>query len=170
MSGEGVNWVVVGKIGAPHGVKGWVKLNSFTDPEDNIASYRPWRLRHGSEEKTVDVLAVEPRGNRLVAQLDGFEDRDAAAGLTGMEILVDRACFEPTADGEYYWSDLLGLEVLTADGVALGRVAELLETGANDVLVVTGDRRLLIPFIRDQVIRSIDTEAGRIVVDWDPDY
>ena len=165
-----MNWVVVGKIGAPYGVRGWVKLNSFTDPADNIASYRPWRLRHGGEETTVDVVAVEARGNRLVAQIDGIEDRDAAAGLTGMEILVDRACFGPTADDEYYWSDLVGLEVRTADGVVLGRVAEMLETGANDVLVIAGDRRLLIPFIQDQVIRSIDLEAGRIVVDWDPDY
>lgn len=170
MSGRRASWVVVGRIGAPHGVRGWVKLKSFTEPDDNIATYRPWRLRRGTEERDVEVGAVQRHGSGLVARLAGIGDRDAAAELRGMEILVERACFAAPDEGQYYWSDLLDLQVLTMDGRELGRVEELLATGANDVLVVVGDRRRLIPFLPGRVIRSVDLQAGRIVVDWDPDF
>jgi len=162
-------WIAVGRIGAPHGVRGWVRLRSYTQPPENILDYSPWRLVGARGEQEVQAERLEPRGKGLVARLAGIDDRDAAAELTGMEIMVRRALFPPPAEGEYYWADLIGARVVTSGGVELGQVVELLETGANDVLVLAGERRRLVPFVTGRVIRDVDLDARRIVVDWHPD-
>ena len=113
---------------------------------------------------------MRAHGKGYVAQLAGVEDRDAAAALGGVEIEVPRECLEPVTDGEFYWNDLIGLEVETLTGDRLGQVQRMMETGANDVMVVTGERRRLIPFVHGGVVREVDLEAGTIRVDWDPDF
>jgi 16S rRNA processing protein RimM len=162
--------VLVGRIVGVFGVAGAVKLHSFTEPRENIFSYRPWLVRLGNETRAIDRAKGKVQGKGMVATLPGVDDRDAAAALMGAEIYVQRSALPQAAPGEVYWSDLEGLRVSTVEGRELGVVSHLFATGANDVLVVKGERERLVPFIRDSVVREIDLAAGTIVVDWDPDF
>lgn len=162
--------VVVGRVAGLYGVRGWVKVISYTEPRRNILDYGPWFLERDGVVEQVEPADGREQGKGLIAQVTGFEDRDAAAGLIGADILVNRELFAQTGTNEYYWSDLVGLRAVTIDGVFLGVVDSLLETGANDVLIVIGDRRRLIPFAVEDIVRGVDLEAKTITVDWDPDY
>lgn len=160
----------VGKISGTFGVKGWVKVFSFTDPRENIFSYSPWLLKKGSESKTVKVVDGKLQGKTLVAQLDGVIDRDQAEALLGWEVLITQNQLPATKAGEYYWSELIGLQVENLQGVHLGTVDSLLETGANDVLIIRGDRERAIPFIQGQHVIEVDLNQRKIKVDWDPEF
>lgn len=170
MSRRGPAWVVIGRIEGAYGVRGWVRVRSFTQPPDNIETYGPWRLRLAEGEQDVERLEMRPHAKGFVARLAGVDDRDAAAALAGVEIVVPRSSLEPPAEGHFYWSDLIGMAVKTVAGRELGRVETMMETGANDVMVVIGDRRRLIPFVMDHTIRAVDLDAAEIVVEWDPDF
>jgi 16S rRNA processing protein RimM len=171
MAGEDDDYLIVGRINGLFGVRGWVKVYSHTEPRDNILSYRNWYLRDGNAWRQVELAEGRLHGKGVVARLSGCDDRDVAAALIGSEIAIRRQQLQQAASGEYYWADLIGLEVQTKDGVELGRVDHLMETGANDVLVVRqGKRERLIPYIRDQVVCEIDLAGKRLVVDWDPDF
>ncbi len=161
----------VGEVSGVFGVKGWIKVFSFTQPRENILNYSPWYLQKGSETKQIKVIEGRRQGNLVVAALDGIDDRDQAAALSGWKILIEKRQLPPAEEGEYYWADLIGLRVENKQGIALGVVDHLLETGANDVLVVKEDKKeRLIPFLQPQTIVSIDLDLGMIVVDWDPDF
>jgi len=162
--------LLVGRISGVFGVKGWVKVYSYTEPRDNIVNYARWYLKRGGQWQPVELEAGRKHGKAVVVKLEGVDDRDAALALRDVDIAIDRAELERLGPEEYYWADLIGLRVVTLEGVELGRVGRLMETGANDVLVVEGDRERLIPYIRDQVIESIDLETGEIRVDWDPEF
>ncbi|HET7649455.1 MAG TPA: ribosome maturation factor RimM [Gammaproteobacteria bacterium] len=162
--------VVIGKVTGLYGVKGWVKLMSWTDPREAIADFPVWQLKLDGEWREWDVAECRPHGKTIIARLQGMTDRDQAARLIGAEIAVQRDQLPSLKPGEYYWADLIGMTVQLADGRALGEVEAMMETGANDVLVVQGDRQRLIPFIRDQVVREVDLDKGLIQVDWDPDF
>ncbi|QWF70518.1 ribosome maturation factor RimM [Methylomonas paludis] len=160
-----------GQISGVFGVKGWVKIYSFTEPRENILSYTPWVLQKNQQTREVKVLAGQRHGNTVVAELEGVSDRDAAFALLGSDILIRRAQLPAARAGEYYWTDLVGLAVETAVGIKLGKVDHLLETGANDVLVVKdGEIERLIPFLQPQTVLSIDLAAELMIVDWDPDF
>jgi 16S rRNA processing protein RimM len=163
-------WVVVGRVEGAYGIKGWVRVRSYTDPPANLAAYGPWRLRLKRETRDLERPELRQHGKGYVARLAGVDDRDAAAALGGADILVPRDQLGPTTAGEYYWTDLVGLVVVTPSGQRLGQVESMLATGANDVMVVTGERRRLIPFVSEGVVRSVDLDAGVIEVDWDPDF
>lgn len=167
MSEQHIN---VGKISGVFGIKGWVKVFSFTDPRGNILTYSPWLLKKDDETKTVNIVDGQLQGKTIVAQLDGVNDRDQAANLMGWDVFITQDQLPKAAKGEYYWSDLIGLAIETIDGVQLGVVDSLLETGANDVIIVQGERERVIPFLQGQTIISVDLDAGRIIVDWDPDF
>jgi 16S rRNA processing protein RimM len=160
----------VGKISGVFGVKGWLKIFSYTSPKENILNYSPWLLKKAGEVKTVEVVGGNLQGSGVIAHIKGVNDRNQAETLLGCEIFILREQLPPASEGEYYWSDLIGLEVVTVGGVVLGIVDSLLETGANDVLIVKGERERAVPFIKGQVIVEVDREAGRIVVDWDSDF
>ncbi|MBT8137282.1 MAG: ribosome maturation factor RimM [Gammaproteobacteria bacterium] len=162
--------VQLGNISGLFGVKGWVKVYSFTDPPRNIFNYTPWQLELDNEQLDVAVVESRQRGAGLVARLEGCDDRDQAARLVGAKVWVPRAQLPPPAQGEFYWTDLVGLEVVTEQGVSLGKVARLIETGANDVMVVHGERERLVPWISEQVVAAVDIGGGRITVRWDPDF
>ena len=162
--------ISVGKISGLFGVRGWVKVFSFTDPRENILTYSPWLLQKGNETKTVNIVDGQLQGKTIVAQLDGVDDRDQAAILVGWDIFITQNQLPKAAKGEYYWSDLIGLHVETLAGVQLGVVDGLLETGANDVVIVQGERERVIPFLQGQTIMNIDLDAGKMVVDWDPEF
>lgn len=160
----------VGKISGVFGVKGWVKVFSFTDSKENILNYSPWLLKKDTEIKTIAVIDGKLQGKAVVAQLDGINDRDEAASLMGWDIFIKPDQLPKAAKDEYYWSDLIGLAVETNLGIQLGVVESLLETGANDVVIVKGERERVIPFLQGQTIIRIDLVAGKMVVDWDPDF
>ncbi|MEI6069615.1 MAG: ribosome maturation factor RimM [Methylococcaceae bacterium] len=160
----------VGKISGVFGIKGRVKVFSFTECRENILSYSPWLLKKDSETRLVNVIDGKLQGKAVVAQLDGVNDRDQAASFMGWDIYITPGQLPKVAKDEYYWSDLIGLNVETDLGVQLGVVESLLETGANDVVIVKGERERVIPFLQGQTIIAIDLEAGRMVVDWDPDF
>ena len=178
MAGNETVYLTVGKIGAPYGVRGWVKVYSYTGQTGNLLDYDPWYLPDAKSNQTTghaqwrlaDVVEAKEHGKGLVAKFEHCNDRDAAALLNGQEIAIRREQLPQTEAGEYYWIDLEGLEVKTVDGISLGIVDHLLETGANDVLVVKGERERLIPYVRDHIVKEVDLKAGFIRVDWDPDY
>jgi 16S rRNA processing protein RimM len=163
--------ILVGKIVGLSGVRGEFKLESYTEPRTQIFRYQPWLLKSASGESEVSGGRGRAQGKGIVATLPGIDDRDAAAALVGSDIRVPRAALPPAAPGEYYWADLEGLEVVTMQGVPLGRVSHLVATGANDVLVIRdGVRERLVPFLPGQFVTEVDIQGGRVVVDWDPDF
>lgn len=163
--------ILVGEVSGVFGIKGWLKIFSFTRHKDNILSYSPWLLTKGSNEPMPYLLSKGLlKNSSVIAKLDGIDDRDQAANLVGSSIYVKLSQLPALQDGEYYWSDLVGLNVKTSSGTWLGIVDSLLETGANDVLIVKGDRERAIPFLQGSTILSIDLDKGLMTVDWDADF
>lgn len=176
-----VEETVLGQITSVYGVQGWVKVYSYTEPRENIFQYRNWTLVDGrassGKARSIRLVTGKPHGKTLVAKLEGIEDRDQAAGLCGLDIRVETSELAPLGEGEYYWYQLQGLRVRTADdGHDLGVVDHLIETGSNDVLVVRADatsldgRERLIPFLPDEIVRSVNLEDGVLEADWDPAF
>ena len=163
-------FVCVGKVSGIFGVKGWIKVYSYTETRENILTYSPWTLTKGKESKEVQVIDGRRHGKTVVARLEGINDRDDAAELNGWEIFIHADQLPKAKQGEYYWADLIGLQVKTVEGIDLGIVQQMLETGANDVVVVLGERERLIPFLQGQTIIKIDLLAGEMLVDWDADF
>jgi 16S rRNA processing protein RimM len=159
----------MGRITAPYGVRGWVKIRPYTARPANLLAYPAWWIAEAEGWMPCRLAAGRVRGETVLARIEGCEDRDAASRLKGREVAVERAQLPPPPPGEYYWADLLGLEVVNVQGQPLGRVAQILPTGANDVLVLEAERERLIPFIA-QAIREVDLAGGVIRVDWDADY
>ena len=163
--------IPLGKIVGVYGVKGAVKLESWTEPRTQIFKYRPWVLKSALGEREIDGVRGWPQGKGLVAELPGVEHRDAAAAMIGGEVWVRRSVLPRPKRGEIYWADLEGLEVVTTAGVSLGQVTHLFATGANDVLVANnGVRERLVPYVAGQFVKKVDLADRCIVVDWDPDF
>jgi 16S rRNA processing protein RimM len=160
--------VALGVISAVHGLKGWVKVHSWTRPMEAILDYQSWLL--GEDRKAVKILDGRKQGKGVVACLPGIEDRQQAMIMVGQQIFVRREQMPATAEDEYYWSDLEGLDVHTTKGELLGKVDRLMDTGANDVLVIRGQRQHLVPFVQGQYVTRVDLEGGLIEVDWDPEF
>lgn len=171
--------LTVGQIVGVYGIKGWVKVKSFTQPEDNILAYKPWRLRtaHGVKEVEVDQWQARPQG--LVCHIVGYDDRDLAAALVKAHIDVPANLLPDLPQDEYYWHQLIGLQVISDFGptpVHLGEVKQLLETGANDVLVVRASdpdadvQERLVPYVPGVYVTKVDLPAGEMRVNWDPDF
>ncbi len=162
--------IIMGRIAGPYGVKGWLRVVSYTERPDRLIEYAPWYLKQDDTWLPTRVSEVKRHTRGLLVRLPGCEDRDKAAELSGSDIGIYRSQLPATAADEYYWDDLIGLSVVTLDGLLIGTVDHLIETGANDVLVVRGARERLIPFIQGSVIARVDLDAGVIRVDWDPDF
>lgn len=158
--------IVLGRMLGVYGVRGWLKVFSETDPIENIFRYSPWLV----DDQPQRVVEWRRHGKGLVAQLEGFDDRDQARVLVGKTIAIRRDQLPPPSADEFYWIDLMGLTVETTDGTLLGQVSHLIETGANDVLVVRGERERLLPFVWGQYVLEVDFAAGRLLVDWDPEF
>jgi 16S rRNA processing protein RimM len=161
-----MGWIELGRVGAPWGVKGWVHVDSYTNPPDGILEYRQWALRLGSGERiTRKVLEGHPHSERLVARLEGIEDRERAAALTGAVIEVDRAELPPTGEREYYQADLIGLPVRNHEGVELGKLTHFVDAPTGTMMVVRGEREYWIPAVPTH-LSKVDLEARWILVDW----
>jgi 16S rRNA processing protein RimM len=161
--------VVLGNFGAPHGVRGWVKVFSYTSPVENIFEYPLWQIEIKGTWKQLEIEDIKKASKEYAVKINGYETRDDAAKLTNCLISVFRHELPVLQEEEYYWSDLIGLKVVTVSGVNLGVVDSLLATGSNDVLVVKGDKLRMVPYT-SQVIQRVNLNDKVIVVDWDPDF
>ncbi len=183
--------VVVGLVSGLHGVQGALKIKSFCEPADGIFKYRPWTLarpgsrasgnsaaKSSSDSSLLPVssnlvsvpLKIRGAGTSLAARFSEIENRDQAARWLGALISVPRSCLPKLNTGDYYWRDLIGINVENLQGVALGFIEEMMSTGSNDVMVVAGDRQRLLPYIPGQFVMSVDLAAAIMIVDWDPEF
>lgn len=167
----GQRMITVGRLHGAFGLRGELKLESFTAPESAILRYQPWTLRDAQgRERVVEGARGRAGAKGLVATIPGIEDREAAEAMRGTDVLVPRSALPPPGPGEYYWVDLEGLRVRNIEGVDFGTVSHLFSTGANDVLVARGDRERMIPWLEPDYIRQVDFEAGVVTVDWDAEF
>ena len=159
----------MGRISAPFGIQGWIKIKTFTESADGLADHDRWWIGSGQDWKPYAMQEFAARPAATVAKLEGVDDRNAAEALRGLEVAVSREALGPAEPGSIYWIDLVGLEVRTVSGEALGKVEGLFETGETSVLVVKGERERMIPFV-PQYVKGVDREAKRITVDWEAGY
>ncbi len=162
-------FVTLGRISGLYGVKGWVKVFSHTSSLTNILKYTKWYLKIDGDWREYELETGKTHGKGIIAKLVGVDDRDVAASLINTDIAIPRDQLPDLGEKEFYWTDLEGVLVRTAEGVELGRVDHLFETGSNDVMVLKGERQRLLPYI-DQVVKEVDLDAGIMLVDWDPEF
>jgi len=162
-------YIIVGKIGATYGVRGWLKIQSFTELSATILDYTPWYLSKDQQSwQAITVADTQIQGTSILAKFANIDTPESARLLTGQLIAVKRSQLAALDPGEYYWSDLKGLTVINKNGDILGKVSYLMETGANDVLVIKGDKSHAIPYLPGRVVLKVDLEKQEIHVDWDP--
>lgn len=168
--------IVMGKFGAVHGIKGWLKVHSYTDNAESIFEYKPLLMKSKGQFQEVEIADWKCHSNGFVAKIVGFDVREEAQALVGLELFVDPNKL-PELEDDFYWRDLVGCQVKTDKGYDLGVVTDMMETGSNDVLVVKasskdafGQKERLIPFIEQQVISNIDLASKLITVNWEPDF
>lgn len=162
--------VILGRVAGVYGVRGWIKVLSTTEPPEAILDYPAWQLHCEGQWRSMRLTEGRRHGKGILAHLAGCDDRDLARALVGADIAVPRSEMPELGPNRFYWVDLEGLTVRTAEGIELGRVDHLIETGANDVLVVRGERERLIPYVWGQVVTAVDLEQGVMTVDWDPAF
>jgi 16S rRNA processing protein RimM len=165
----------MGRIGAPYGIKGWVKLISFTDPVDNLLEYQYFWVADGTALKQIEIDEARPQGAGLVAHIKGCDAREATRAYTGLDLLVSKEEL-PELDEGFYWHELEGLRVVNLEGEDLGVLHHLMDTGANDVMVVRGDEasidreERLLPYVEEQVVKEVDLDTRIMRVDWGRDW
>lgn len=168
MRDNAVEWVELGRLGAPYGIKGWLHVESHTEPPGRLLQYPQWKLKlPGGERVTRQLLEGRPHGERLVASLEGVTDREAAARLTGAVIEIERAALPQPAAREFYRTDLLGLPVRNLEGEDLGRVSHFVDAPRGAVMVTKDDKgREHWVLAQPKHLKKVDLAAGAIVVDW----
>ena len=163
-------WVAMGYIKGAFGIKGWVKVAADTEYADSLLDYPEWRLSRNGKAVSVVLEAGKTAADGLHVKFQGIGDRDAAQLLRGYTVKINRADFEETEEGEYYWADLVGMTVITPAGETLGTVSGLMETGAHDILVVRHEGgETLIPFVA-RFVGEVNRETRTITADWVADY
>lgn len=164
------NWVIVGRFGRPHGVKGFVTVQSFTEPRENILRYAHWHVFVDKQWQPIHILSVEVHNKSIIAKIEGYPERESVAMLTNIDVAVPKGQLALLKAGEYYWHDLIGMNVVNQQGQPFGVVTEVMPTGSNDVLIVQGDTRHLIPYLPGECIIDICASKRLITVDWDLDF
>ena len=167
---KSTDWVVVGRFGRTHGVKGFITVHSYTDPRDNILRYTDWHAYIAKQWQPLKIVHIEVNDKSILAQIEGYREREQVANLTNVDIAVSRAQLPSLKPGEYYWHELVGMQVINQKGQIFGQVKDIMPTGSNDVLVVEGEKRHLIPYLPGQFILDINPGQGLITVDWDMDF
>ena len=168
--------IEMGKFGAVYGIKGWLKVHSYTDDAESIFEYKPLLMESKGQFQEVIITDWKRHSNGFVAKVAGFDVREEAQALVGAALFVDSSHL-PVLEDDFYWRDLVGCQVKTDKGYHLGVVSEMMETGSNDVLVVKansndafGQKERLIPFIEERVISNVDITSKLITVNWEPDF
>ncbi|QLB13734.1 16S rRNA processing protein RimM [Bisgaardia hudsonensis] len=168
---------VVGKLGSTYGIRGWLRIYSSTEQAESIFEYKPWFLKIKGVWQRTELETWKHHNHELIVKLKGIDDREAAQVLANVEIGVDLSVFPELTEGDYYWHDLIGCQVINLQGYKMGTVTEMMETGSNDVLVVRantkdafGKQERLIPFLYEQVVKRVDLTTKTIEVDWDAGF
>ena len=161
------DWVVIGKFGRPNGIQGCVTVISCTEPRENVLLYADWHVNIKNKWQPIKVLSSEITHKSILTYIEGYADREHVAALTNIEIGVLRSQFAALPVNDFYWDQLIGLKVLTMASKNLGVVDHILPTGSNDVLVVQGEQRCLIPYLLGSAVQEVRLEAGEIIVDWE---
>tara|TARA_R110000868_G_scaffold8205_10_gene42910 strand:+ start:4499 stop:5011 length:513 start_codon:yes stop_codon:yes gene_type:complete len=164
------NLVIIGRIGKTYGIKGWVKVHSFTQPTSNLLTYSPWQFKLNDQWQDWELEDTKPHGDGFIAKLRGFNNPEDAKRIVNADIAINREQLPAAKDDEIYWHDLTGLTVITKDGDTLGTITELLESGAHDLIVVKGDKEYLIPYVLERFVLQVDTDKQHMTVDWDKDF
>ena len=163
--------VIVGRFGRTHGIRGDIIIHSFTDPHENIEHYSPWWSAYINRQwQPIKPIRINTKTKHILAQIEGYDTQEKVSALTNVDIAIPREHLAALPAGEYYWDELIGMRVNNVAGDHLGQVTELLSTGSNDVLIVEGEKRYLIPYLLDKFIVSIDKEKKLIIVDWESDF
>ena len=165
--------IQVGQIQGVFGIKGWLKIFSHCRPKEQILEYLNWQLSAPKGNETFELQEGKIHGSGIIAKLKNVDDRTYAETLKGADIWVAKDELQNLSEGEFYWFQLEGLNVVSIDGELFGQVKRLMETGANDVLVVhdpLNQSEILIPYVREQVIKRVDLDRKTITVDWYKDY
>ncbi len=157
--------IEVGRLGAAHGVRGWLRVQSFTDPPQRLFEWKRWFVG----DREMKLLEARPQGNGWVALLEGVVERDAASRLTGQMVLVEKDLLPPTTGREHYRDDLVGFEAKNLEGALLGVVDHFVDTPGNAVMVIKGAKEHWVP-VTTQHLRSVDKDARLLVVDWPEDF
>jgi 16S rRNA processing protein RimM len=162
--------VIVGRIGGAHGLRGWLKIMSYTRPKENIFTYSPWLIHVNDTWREIEIEESQQRGERLLVKIPGIENPEDARVYMDCDIAITREQLPALEEGEYYWHDLIGLEVFNQDEISLGKISKITETGANDVLVISKDsenkKNILIPLVMDVYVKQVDLIAGKMHVEW----
>lgn len=168
---------VVGKLGSTYGIRGWLRIYSSTEQTESIFDYQPWFLKIKGQWQPIELESWRHHSQDLIVKLKNVDDREAAQLLANIEIGVDLSVFPKLEEGDYYWHDLIGCQVVNLQSYHMGTVSEMMETGSNDVLVVRattkdafGKQERLIPFLYKQVVKRVDLTTKTIEVDWDPGF
>lgn len=151
-------------------MKGWLKVYANTEKKENILAYQPWYVERNKVRQAVKLKAGKPHGKTIIVHLEGVDDRNEAELWVGSDIYIRPDQLPELNEDEYYWSDLIGLKVVSVEGDDFGVIDHLLETGANDVIVVKGDRERLIPYVTGQVVKAVDLKENKMIVDWGADF
>ncbi len=162
-------YLTTGKVGAVYGLKGWLRIHSYTEIASDILQYKPWYLKEGQGWQVVEVEAGRQQGKGLIVKLAGIESPEAARKLAGRIIAIKREQLAPLPENEYYWADLEGLLVIDQKGQSLGHISYLIATGSNDVLVLIDQngKEQALPYLPGSVVKKIDLEQGLMYVNWD---
>jgi len=163
-------WVTLGRMGRPQGLKGLIRVISFTEPEFAILDYLPWHIQTKDQWLPLDVVSFKLQNQKILVNVTGLTDRDHIAELTNCNVGIIQDQLPALSSGEYYWHELTHMQVVNKSGAELGRVAQILSTGSNDVLIVQGKKRYLIPYIQEIYIVSVNPVQRQITVDWDEDF
>ena len=160
--------IYLGKITGVHGIKGWLKIQSFSSPPENILNYPSWIINNQGEEDFYSIEKGRKQNNKIVVKLETIDDRNTAESLINSKIQILRSDLPKLPNENYYWSDLVGLSVLNSEEKVIGKIESLIETGANDVMVIITlkDERILIPFVMHEIIKEVNVELSYIKIDW----
>ena len=160
--------IYLGKITGAHGIKGWLKIQSFSSPPENILNYPQWIINNQGEEDFYSIEQGRKQNNKIVVKLEKIDDRNTAESLINSKIQILRSDLPKLSNENYYWSDLVGLSVLNSEEKVIGKIESLIETGANDVMVINAlkDERILVPFVMHEIIKEVNVELNYIKIDW----
>ena len=161
--------LLVGKINGFFGLQGWVKVFSYTNPRTNVLNYSPWSIKVDGNFQSIDITSGREKSKTIVAHIKGIDNREDSQKFIGQDIYINKEQLPELTQGEYYWHELIGFDVINKDEERLGTVDYFVETGANDVLVVKGKKEYWIPYIEPFLV-SIDSKNNKILVDWDKDF
>lgn len=168
--------LVLGQITSTFGVKGWVKVFSYTQPKENIFSYTPWLIKQNNQQVALKLMQGKTQGKGLIAKLEGVNSPEDAAEYLGKDLYLDPANLPVLEEDDFYLNQVLGFKVINLQDELLGEVAGFIETGANDVVIVKpciaslDKQERLIPLVLPQIVKQANFEAGTLIVDWHADY